>query len=85
MAGAVVGERSPGPQTERPPAPTRTVVDAWMEQDFKFAGSRVQRKTVACCLIGVFALTPLFLVSRPIIQLDTSTLNQVEPDIGGTG
>jgi len=47
MAGAVVGERSPGPQTERPPAPTRTVVDAWMEQDFKFAGSRVKRKTVA--------------------------------------
>jgi sulfoxide reductase heme-binding subunit YedZ len=56
-----------------------------MEQDFKFAGSRVKRKTVACCLVGVFALAPLFLVSRPIIQLDTNTLNQVEPDIGGTG
>jgi DMSO/TMAO reductase YedYZ heme-binding membrane subunit len=56
-----------------------------MEQDFKFAGSKLKRKTVACCAIGIFALTPLFLVSRPIIQLDTNTLNQVEPDIGGTG
>jgi DMSO/TMAO reductase YedYZ heme-binding membrane subunit len=56
-----------------------------MEHDFKFAGSRVKRRTVACCLVGVFALAPLFLVSRPIIQLDSNTLNQVEPDIGGTG
>jgi sulfoxide reductase heme-binding subunit YedZ len=56
-----------------------------MEHDFKFAGSHVKRRTVACCLVGVFALTPLFLVSRPIIQLDHNTLNQVEPDIGGTG
>jgi DMSO/TMAO reductase YedYZ heme-binding membrane subunit len=56
-----------------------------MEHDFKFAGSHLKRRTVACCLVGVFALTPLFLVSRPIIQLDYGTLNQVEPDIGGTG
>jgi DMSO/TMAO reductase YedYZ heme-binding membrane subunit len=56
-----------------------------MEHDFKFAGSHVKRRTVACVLVGIFALTPLFLVSRPIIQLDTNTLNQVEPDIGGTG
>jgi DMSO/TMAO reductase YedYZ heme-binding membrane subunit len=72
-------------QEERPLAATRTPVDAWMEHDFKFAGSRVKRRTVACVLVGIFALTPLFLVSRPIIQLDTNTLNQVEPDIGGTG
>ncbi len=95
MARPVVKEHAPRPragrpqverpQVERPQAATRTTVDTWMEQDFKFAGSRVKRKTVACCLVGVFALTPLFLVSRPIIQLDTNTLNQVEPDIGGTG
>jgi len=85
VARAVVRERAPRPSPERAPTATRTAVDAWMEQDFKFAGSRVKRKTVACCLVGVFALAPLFLVSRPIIQLDTNTLNQVEPDIGGTG
>ena len=85
MARPVVRERAPQTQAERPLAATRTAVDAWMEQDFKFAGSRLKRKTVACCAIGIFALTPLFLVSRPIIQLDTNTLNQVEPDIGGTG
>jgi DMSO/TMAO reductase YedYZ heme-binding membrane subunit len=50
-----------------------------------FAGSHLKRRTVACVFVGIFALTPLFLVSRPIIQLDTNTLNQVEPDIGGTG
>jgi DMSO/TMAO reductase YedYZ heme-binding membrane subunit len=85
MARPVIRERAPRPQAERPLVATRTAVDAWMEQDFKFAGSRLKRKTVACCAVGVFALTPLFLVSRPIIQLDTNTLNQVEPDIGGTG
>jgi DMSO/TMAO reductase YedYZ heme-binding membrane subunit len=85
MARPVVRERAPRPQAERPLAATRTAIDAWMEHDFKFAGSHVKRRTVACCLVGVFALTPLFLVSRPIIQLDSSTLNQVEPDIGGTG
>ena len=85
MARPVVRERAPQQKAERPLAATRTAIDAWMEHDFKFAGSRVKRRTVACCLVGVFALTPLFLVSRPIIQLDTNTLNQVEPDIGGTG
>ncbi|HEV2370810.1 MAG TPA: hypothetical protein VGS19_01460 [Streptosporangiaceae bacterium] len=63
----------------------RTRVDAWMEHDFKFAGSRIKRRTVACVVVGIFGLTPLFLISRPIIQLDTATLGSVEPDIGGTG
>jgi sulfoxide reductase heme-binding subunit YedZ len=85
MARPVVRERAPRRQAERPLAATRTAIDAWMEHDFKFAGSHVKRRTVACCLVGAFALTPLFLVSRPIIQLDSNTLNQVEPDIGGTG
>jgi methionine sulfoxide reductase heme-binding subunit len=85
MARPVVRERAPRAQAEQPLAATRTAIDAWMEHDFKFAGSHVKRRTVACCLVGVLALTPLFLVSRPIIQLDSNTLNQVEPDIGGTG
>jgi DMSO/TMAO reductase YedYZ heme-binding membrane subunit len=85
MARPVVRERAPQQKAERALAATRTAIDAWMEHDFKFAGSHVKRRTVACCLVGVFALTPLFLVSRPIIQLDRNTLNQVEPDIGGTG
>ena len=85
MARPVITERAPQPEAERPLVAARTAVDAWMEQDFKFAGSRVKRKTVGCCLVGAFALAPLFLASRPIIQLDTNTLNQVEPDIGGTG
>jgi DMSO/TMAO reductase YedYZ heme-binding membrane subunit len=85
MTGPAVTERTAQPKAERPVAAGRTATDAWMEHDFKFAGSRVKRRTVACCLVGLIALTPLFLASRPIIQLNTDTLNQVEPDIGGTG
>lgn len=85
MARPAVRERAPRPQAERPLAAMRTPIDAWMEHDFKFAGSRVKRRTVACCLVAVFALAPLFLLSRPIIQLNTNTLNQVEPDVAGTG
>jgi DMSO/TMAO reductase YedYZ heme-binding membrane subunit len=83
MARPVVTERALRPKAEKPAA--RTAIDAWMEHDFKFAGSRVKRRTVACCLVAVFALAPLFLLSRPIIQLNTNTLNQVEPDVAGTG
>jgi DMSO/TMAO reductase YedYZ heme-binding membrane subunit len=85
MARPLVEERFPHRQEPPPLAATRTAVDAWMEHDFKFAGSRVKRRTVACVVVGIFALTPLFLISRPVIQLDSNTLNQVEPDIGGTG
>ena len=85
MARPVARERAPWVQEQRALAATRTAADAWMEHDFKFAGSHLKRRTVACVFVGIFALTPLFLVSRPIIQLDTNTLNQVEPDIGGTG
>src|ERR1700751_3573869 len=83
MAGPVVKERTPRPQEARPAA--SPAENAGMNHDFKSTGPRLKRRTVACCLVGVFALAPLFLVSRPIIQLDTNTLNQVEPDIGGTG
>jgi len=85
MARPLVEERFPHRQEPPPLAATRTAVDAWMEHDFKFAGSRVKRRTVACVVVGIFALTPLFLISRPVIQMDSNTLNQVEPDIGGTG
>src|SRR5258708_1565096 len=84
MAGQVVTERTPRPSAERPLA-ARTAADAWGGKDLNLGGPRLKRRTIACCLIGVFALTPLFLASRPIIQLDSNTLNQVEPDIGGTG
>jgi methionine sulfoxide reductase heme-binding subunit len=41
--------------------------------------------TVALCLLGVPALIPVLLVSRAVIDLNSATLNAVEPDILGTG
>ena len=56
-----------------------------MEQDFKFAGSVIKRKTAAVFVLGVPALTPLFFMSRAVIELNGSTMNQVEADVLGTG
>ena len=36
-------------------------VDAWMDEKFKFAGSQIKRKTVACVLLGLPAIAPIFL------------------------
>jgi methionine sulfoxide reductase heme-binding subunit len=56
-----------------------------MNQDFKFAGSFIKRKTVALSLLGVPALAPLFFMSRAVIELNSNTMNQVEADVLGTG
>lgn len=74
----------PGRTRERPRA-ARNPVDAWMDQDFKFAGSFIKRKTIALSLLGVPALAPLFFMSRALIELDSNTMNQVEADVLGTG
>ncbi len=62
MARPVAGTRGarprPGKTPERQRA-ARNPVDAWMDQDFKFAGSFIKRKTVALFLLGVPALAPL--------------------------
>jgi methionine sulfoxide reductase heme-binding subunit len=84
-AGARAGRPRPAEQTQEPPPKARNRVDAWMEQDFKFAGSVIKRKTVAVFLLGIPALAPLFFMSRAVIELNSSTMNQVEADVLGTG
>jgi methionine sulfoxide reductase heme-binding subunit len=89
MAKPAAGARARRPHPaehspERPPK-TRSRVDAWMEQEFKFAGSVIKRKTVAVFVLGVPALAPLFFMSRAVIELNSSTMNQVEADVLGTG
>ncbi len=88
MARPVAGTRGtrprPGKTPERQLA-ARNPVDAWMDQDFKFAGSFIKRKTVALSLLGVPALAPLFFMSRAVIELNSNTMNQVEADVLGTG
>jgi len=72
---------------ERPGARERTVnpVDAWMDEKFRFAGSQIKRKTIACVLLGLPALAPIFLMSRALILRDNFVLDQIEADVLGTG
>lgn len=75
----------PGRQ-ERPGAQEHAVdVDAWMDEKFKFAGSQIKRKTVACVLLGLPALAPVFFMSRAIILRDNFVMDQIEADVLGTG
>ena len=43
-----------------------------MEQDFKFAGSVIKRKTVAVFFLGIPALAPLFFMSRAVVELNSN-------------
>ena len=72
---------------QRPTAPARVVnpVDAWMDEKFRFAGSQIKRKTVACVLLGLPALAPVFFMSRALILRDNFVLDQIEADVLGTG
>jgi len=74
----------PGRTPERQRA-ARNPVDAWMDQDFKFAGSFIKRKTVALFWLGVPALAPMFFMSRAVIELNSNTMSEVEADVLGTG
>ena len=76
--------RSAEQAQERPPM-AKNPVDAWMDQDFKFAGSVIKRKTAAVFLLGIPALAPLFFMSRAVVELNSNTMNQVEADVLGTG
>ena len=88
MATPVAGPSGARPRPNKAPGRQRAArnpVDAWMDQDFKFAGSFIKRKTVALFLLGVPALAPLFFMSRAVIELNSNTMNQVEADVLGTG
>jgi methionine sulfoxide reductase heme-binding subunit len=84
-AGARARRPDPAEHTLERPSKTRNRADARMEQDFKFAGSVIKRKTVAVFFLGIPALAPLFFMSRAVVELNSSTMNQVEADVLGTG
>jgi DMSO/TMAO reductase YedYZ heme-binding membrane subunit len=73
------------PERTRPMAqPGRSRVDDWMNRDFRFAGSKIRRKTVACIVLGIPALAPLFFAARPVIELDTGILTDLNADVLGS-
>jgi methionine sulfoxide reductase heme-binding subunit len=84
-AGARARRPDPAEHTLERPLKTRNRADVRMEQDFKFAGSVIKRKTVAVFFLGIPALAPLFFMSRAVVELNSNTMNQVEADVLGTG
>lgn len=89
MANPAVDTRGAQPrsaeQRREQPRKAKNSVDAWMDQDFKFGGSAIRRKTIALFLLGIPALAPIFFMSRAVIELNSNTMNQVEADVLGTG
>jgi DMSO/TMAO reductase YedYZ heme-binding membrane subunit len=64
---------------------TKKRMDEWMEEDFKFGGSRIKRKTVALVLIGSFGVLPLFFMMPALLTLNTNTFGTSVDDTLGTG
>jgi methionine sulfoxide reductase heme-binding subunit len=60
-------------------------LDAWMEVDFKFGGSRIKRKAVALVLLGSPAIFPLFFMLPALITLNSNTFSVSVDDTLGTG
>ena len=60
-------------------------MDAWMEEDFKFGGSRIKRKTVALVLLGAPAVLPLFFMLPAYLTLNTNTISVSVDDTLGSG
>jgi sulfoxide reductase heme-binding subunit YedZ len=60
-------------------------VDAWMEVDFKFGGSRIKRKAIALVLLGAPALAPLVFMLPALITLNSNTFSVSVDDTLGTG
>jgi DMSO/TMAO reductase YedYZ heme-binding membrane subunit len=60
-------------------------VDAWMEVEFKFGGSRIKRKALALILLGLPGLVPLFFMLPALITLNDNTFAGSVDDTLGTG
>jgi DMSO/TMAO reductase YedYZ heme-binding membrane subunit len=83
------------PDTDQPDQPVagrrprrradKSRVDEWMDQEFKFGGSRIKRKTVALILLGAPGLVPLFFMSPALVTLNTNTFSVSVDDTLGTG
>ena len=60
-------------------------VDDWMDQEFKFGGSHIKRKTVALVILGSFAVVPLFFCVPAILTGNGNSVQVAIDDVLGTG
>ena len=60
-------------------------VDEWMDQEFKFGGSRIKRKALWLLVLGSPAVVPLFFCLPALFTLNAGTFQQAVDDVLGTG
>jgi DMSO/TMAO reductase YedYZ heme-binding membrane subunit len=60
-------------------------MDAWMDKDFKFGGSRIKRKAIALILLGAPTVVPLFLMVPALFTLNSNNFAVSVDDTLGTG
>jgi DMSO/TMAO reductase YedYZ heme-binding membrane subunit len=77
-----VAQREMGDRSKR--VGPRTM-DQWMDQDFKFGGSRIKRKTIALVLLGSVGALPLFFMMPALLTLNENTFSVSVDDTLGTG
>ena len=63
----------------------RSRLDAWMDKDFRFGGSRIKRKAVALILLGTPAVVPLFFMAPAFFTMNAATFAGSVDDTLGTG
>jgi methionine sulfoxide reductase heme-binding subunit len=67
------------------PRADKNRIDEWMDETFKFGGSRIKRKAVALILLGLPAVVPLFFMLPALITLNSNTFSVSVDDTLGTG
>jgi len=86
-AGETLSPWNEEPEVQRQPqrrSPKKSL-DAWMEVEFKFGGSRIKRKAVALLLLGAPAVVPLLFMLPALITLNVNTFSVSVDDTLGTG
>jgi len=86
-AGETLNPWNEEPEGQRQPQQRSATksLDAWMEVEFKFGGSRIKRKAVALLLLGAPAVVPLFFMLPALITLNVNTFSVSVDDTLGTG
>jgi DMSO/TMAO reductase YedYZ heme-binding membrane subunit len=82
---AWIAQRERGNRSRAQRQVGRKGMDRWMEQDFKFGGSRIKRKAVAFVLIGSIGVLPLFFMLPSLLTLNENTISISVDDTLGTG
>jgi DMSO/TMAO reductase YedYZ heme-binding membrane subunit len=60
-------------------------VDQWMDQEFRFGGSRIKRKALWLLILGSPAVVPLFFCVPALLTVNYNSFSVAVDDVLGTG